>query len=406
MYCNEPNDEYYEMAINQFDSSELLRNESLINARIGKEAQCGCELTNVSDPSELDHRICLLRVLTHKANCFVAKGDMKSAQWHNCWPFCVHCLPTLIPMGAPSAYVDVILHSHALNLDDVDLEEFVIKYFRALPSHTILGMTILKDKHMGMLEILLGESFMPFKYGAHMMMSRFKSNGEPLVVLMPVEPINLFDSLEDCLSLFRGLSLLAWKKYLDERVGDLCDTAVIGLRSASSVNESGNGGNGGVNEHENLGHSNVLKNTAVNKDDVAKVNLTSGNDGDLVMLSSMDGLDAMLQNRSSYARVMIELRVDVELKDTIMLVMPKLPRRGFIRVLFELSMIGNHPSVRVKNNVNTGGNKKKDVECTKEVSNPNPFDVLKSVENDVDLGLNEETSNVASNEANSSGYWF
>ncbi|GJX11157.1 hypothetical protein Tco_0201016 [Tanacetum coccineum] len=40
--------------------------------------------------------------------------------------------------------------------------------------------------------------------------------------------------------------------------------------------------------------------------------------------------------------------------------------------------------VSKKNNVNTGG-KKKDAEPTIEVSNSNPFDVLNSVENDIDL---------------------
>ncbi|GJS84337.1 hypothetical protein Tco_0750878 [Tanacetum coccineum] len=300
MYCNEPNDEYYEMAINQFDSSELrLRNESLINARIGKEAQCGCELTNVSDPSELDHRICLLRVLTHKANCFVAKGDMKSAhkapellkkvaqllailcalatdfdplvgalsacQW-SC--FCHHLtlgsnLSSMYYSQLKEMYhasdPDAILHSLAPNLHDGDLKDFVIEYFKALPPHTIIGITILKDKYFGMLEMLLGESFMRFKNGAqYMMVSCFKSNGGPLVVLMPC-------LTEHCPSLVRGtgqhrrcpwgtktiidkiapgfqmlsdyislsfiphgeyteqdrLSFFAWKKNLDERVGNL-----------------------------------------------------------------------------------------------------------------------------------------------------------------------------------------
>ncbi|GJV56940.1 reverse transcriptase domain-containing protein, partial [Tanacetum coccineum] len=41
-----------------------------------------------------------------------------------------------------------------------------------------------------------------------------------------------------------------------------------------------------------------------------------------------------------------------------------------------------------KNNVNTSSNKKKYVEPTIEVSNSNLFDVLNSVENDVDLGTN------------------
>ncbi|GJZ84816.1 hypothetical protein Tco_0650155 [Tanacetum coccineum] len=48
-----------------------------------------------------------------------------------------------------------------------------------------------------------------------------------------------------------------------------------------------------------------------------------------------------------------------------------------------------------KNNVNTSGHKKKDAEPTIEVSNSNPFDVLNPIENDVDLGTNAETSNLA-----------
>ncbi|GKD25546.1 hypothetical protein Tco_1231760 [Tanacetum coccineum] len=62
--------------------------------------------------------------------------------------------------------------------------------------------------------------------------------------------------------------------------------------------------------------------------------------------------------------------------------------------------------VSKKNNVSTSGNKKKDVEPTIEVSKSNPFDVLNSVENDVDLGTNGRTSNLASKIANSSGSSF
>ncbi|GJS32161.1 hypothetical protein Tco_0530543 [Tanacetum coccineum] len=60
--------------------------------------------------------------------------------------------------------------------------------------------------------------------------------------------------------------------------------------------------------------------------------------------------------------------------------------------------------VSKKNNVNTSGNKMKDAEPTKEVSNSNPFNMLNSVENDVDLGTNDGTLNRASKKANSSGY--
>ncbi|GJT04218.1 zinc knuckle CX2CX4HX4C containing protein [Tanacetum coccineum] len=57
-----------------------------------------------------------------------------------------------------------------------------------------------------------------------------------------------------------------------------------------------------------------------------------------------------------------------------------------------------------KNNVNTNGNKKKDAEPTIEVSNSNPFDVLNSVENDVDLGTNGGSPNLTSSKVNTSGF--
>ncbi|GJY41659.1 hypothetical protein Tco_0428929 [Tanacetum coccineum] len=96
--------------------------------------------------------------------------------------------------------------------------------------------------------------------------------------------------------------------------------------------------------------------------------------------SSMDRLDAMLENGpwSSYARVTIELRADKELKDNIVVAMPKI----------------------------TSGNKKKGVEPTIEVSNSNPFDVLNSVDNDVEFGTNEGTTNLVNNGATSSGSSF
>nr|GEZ38163.1 hypothetical protein [Tanacetum cinerariifolium] len=55
---------------------------------------------------------------------------------------------------------------------------------------------------------------------------------------------------------------------------------------------------------------------------------------------------------------------------------------------------------------NTSKNKKNNVEPTKVVSNSNPFEVFNSVENDVELGTNGGTSNLASEEANSSGSLF
>ncbi|GKC80459.1 beta-caryophyllene synthase [Tanacetum coccineum] len=100
--------------------------------------------------------------------------------------------------------------------------------------------------------------------------------------------------------------------------------------------------------------------------------------------------------RSSYARVMIELLADLELKDTIMVVMPKLSGEGVVKNLKKPS----HASRGIPRN------KKKGVEPTKEDSNSNPFDVLNSVDNVGVLGTNGETSNLASNRANSSGSSF
>ncbi|GJW62334.1 hypothetical protein Tco_0111669 [Tanacetum coccineum] len=69
-----------------------------------------------------------------------------------------------------------------------------------------------------------------------------------------------------------------------------------------------------------------------------------------------------------------------------------------------------HSQVKVskKNNVSTSGNKKKDVETTIEVSSLNQFDLLNFVENDVDLGTNGETFNLASKKTNSSrsSFWI
>ncbi|GJY47280.1 hypothetical protein Tco_0436343 [Tanacetum coccineum] len=125
---------------------------------------------------------------------------------------------------------------------------------------------------------------------------------------------------------------------------------------------------------------------------------------------------------SSYARVVIELRADIELKDTIVVAMPKLVEEGFYMCIIHVDQapkgvsvgpkVGFKPvkqvyrTVSKKNNANTSSNKKKDAESRKEVSNPNPFDVLNLVENDVDLGTNGETSNLASKEVNSGGSSF
>nr|GEZ03872.1 reverse transcriptase domain-containing protein [Tanacetum cinerariifolium] len=72
------------------------------------------------------------------------------------------------------------------------------------------------------------------------------------------------------------------------------------------------------------------------------------NIGTPLMLDSYTS-DMRIQSwgRSSYARALIEVRADVELKDNIMMAMPKLVWRGSIHVMFVLNMNGNLPDVRV-----------------------------------------------------------
>ncbi|GKD55197.1 hypothetical protein Tco_1288584 [Tanacetum coccineum] len=138
--------------------------------------------------------------------------------------------------------------------------------------------------------------------------------------------------------------------------------------------------------------------------------------GTSLMLDSYTS-DMWIQSwcKSSYARALIEVRADVELKDNIAVAMPKLVGEGFYTCTDECpknidsDMVKNikkpsqaprgvpiGPKVGFKpvkqvyrpvsknNNINTSGNKKKEAEPIIEVSNSNLFDVLNSVENDVD----------------------
>ncbi|GKC20378.1 proteasome subunit alpha type-5, partial [Tanacetum coccineum] len=126
--------------------------------------------------------------------------------------------------------------------------------------------------------------------------------------------------------------------------------------------------------------------------------------GTILMLDSCT-FDMCLQSwgRSSYARVMIELRVDVELKDTIVVVMPKIMGEGYYRCTIRVEYEWNPPRhVSKKPTASSSGNKKKGVKPTNEVSNSNPFEVLNSVDNDVELSTNDGTTNLVNNGANSS----
>ncbi|GJT60319.1 hypothetical protein Tco_1003852 [Tanacetum coccineum] len=155
--------------------------------------------------------------------------------------------------------------------------------------------------------------------------------------------------------------------------------------------------------------------------------------------SSSDGLNAMLENDpwSSYARAMIELRSDVELKDNIVADMPKIVEEGyythnicveyvwkrprcacckvFVNVLEECPKNIDFGVTKKKTSetakgipsiANNGGNKNKNVKPTNEVSKSNSFDALNSVDNDVEFGTNRGYTHLASQEANSSSSTF
>ncbi|GKA53918.1 hypothetical protein Tco_0752867 [Tanacetum coccineum] len=122
---------------------------------------------------------------------------------------------------------------------------------------------------------------------------------------------------------------------------------------------------------------------------------------------SKDGLSAIA---TKLGQAMLEhwlrFRADVELKDNMLVALPKLVRRSSIHCLknIDLDVVKNmkKPSQLLE----VFCNKKKDSEPTIEVSNSNLFDVLNLVENDVDLGINNGTSNLASKKAKSSGPSF
>nr|GEZ44879.1 hypothetical protein [Tanacetum cinerariifolium] len=111
--------------------------------------------------------------------------------------------------------------------------------------------------------------------------------------------------------------------------------------------------------------------------------------------------------RSSYVKAMIELRADVELKDTNVVVMPKLISEGSIvldvvknlsnprqatrgvSICSKVSLSTKQIYIRVSNksNTSTSGKRKQAIIARQEVSNSNPFDALNLIENDDELGL-------------------
>ncbi|GKD37499.1 hypothetical protein Tco_1257706 [Tanacetum coccineum] len=133
--------------------------------------------------------------------------------------------------------------------------------------------------------------------------------------------------------------------------------------------------------------------TAFSKDGLSAIATKLGTP--LMLDSYISNMCMQSWGRSSYARAMIELRTYMELKDNIMVAMPKITREGHYKCNMHVEYEWKPPS-----------NKKKGVDSTNKVSDSNPFKVLNSFDNDIEMGTNGGTSNLDNNEANSSGSLF
>ncbi|GKC05964.1 nucleotide-diphospho-sugar transferase [Tanacetum coccineum] len=149
--------------------------------------------------------------------------------------------------------------------------------------------------------------------------------------------------------------------------------------------------------------------------------------GTPIMLDSYT-TDMCLQSwgRSSYGRVMIELRADMELKDNIVVAMPKNneevfytcnlhveyewkpPRCAYCKIFGHTLMKCHTMTICMKARISLKRFKLYAISWISkfEVSDSNPFEVLYSVDNDVEVGTNGGTSNLDKNEDNSSGSSF
>ncbi|GJW37677.1 hypothetical protein Tco_0060597 [Tanacetum coccineum] len=108
----------------------------------------------------------------------------------------------------------------------------------------------------------------------------------------------------------------------------------------------------------------------------------------------------MLPGRSSYTRVMIELRADVELKDNIVVAMPKITREGHytcnVRVEYEWKP-PRCSSCKIFRHIHE--------ECLK-TTGAGEKKTVKKPNNDVEFGTNEGTTNLVNNRATLSGSSF
>ncbi|GJS68983.1 hypothetical protein Tco_0701824 [Tanacetum coccineum] len=164
------------------------------------------------------------------------------------------------------------------------------------------------------------------------------------------------------------------------------------------------------------------------------VNLLKEDMGNVPVWVKLYGVPVTAFSEHGLSSIAIRLVLDdVDLKDNIVVAMPKPFGEGFytcnVHVEYEWKpprcaycKVFGHVQDECPKNIDSDIVKnmkkpsqapkgfsigpKKDAEPTIKVSNSNPFDVLNSVENDVDLGTNGGTSSLASQKVNSSGSSF
>ncbi|GKD25630.1 alpha/beta hydrolases superfamily protein [Tanacetum coccineum] len=111
--------------------------------------------------------------------------------------------------------------------------------------------------------------------------------------------------------------------------------------------------------------------------------------------------------RSSYVKAMVELRVNVELKDTLVVDLHGLDHivnEWLKKIVLDVLKNLKNPrqAVRgVQNGASSSGKKKQTRLTRQEVRNSNPFDVLNTIENDDEMSTNRENSKFAGKGANS-----
>nr|GEV11082.1 hypothetical protein [Tanacetum cinerariifolium] len=190
------------------------------------------------------------------------------------------------------------------------------------------------------------------------------------------------------------------------------------------LNSNKKGGGSGLNEkHNTVADKAAKRNDHVNTANMydsgsSKVAATSPN-VTMNYVTIVNSSWSASHAKSSYVRVVIELQVDVESKDTFVVAVLKFVGEGFsmCTIVLNVSKYLKNPRQDVTGvqaglklwfnpikQVYQPVSKKRQIELTRqEISSLNPFNVLNTVENDDDLGMNEGNSKLVEKGAISNG---